>query len=668
MRFLPHAVSLLTTFAVFVSSAAAVPNPVIITGDPVAPSPAIPGTGLCGTSAISTSPANDFGNLNPQTYNAGINAFIEMHSQDRVTSTLQTIFDLSNNNDNGSMIKPSYGDFTDAMTPLCKTGGCDFPWNDTTTSFASRYRGFVEIPQSLTGKPVHFGFYADDAVSLTIYDKGQTAYPVVTRPPVLGAATWRTTNSVTFMKAGLYAIEINYVEIVEHAALEMSLLDGTFSDFELPVTQQGSTNLKQAGFQLVLPASFYQTDDGQPPFVDLAKCAQCNRQFANLPGNGGCGPGLYCNEAALCAPCNSALFCGASCSPCGGSTPFCVNGNKGNLCVGCRDDKDCKTGLRCDPDLHVCQDCNRDDDCERGKICNAHKCVPCATVEHCAGASCNCCPQMSKDGKMQCAALTKDGPPVCVECLSDKDCAGKRCDTINGRCVDAVPQCNTPDKCGPGCVRCPSDRPLCLDGQVCVECRADTDCGAGNFCLSGECSPCAIDRHCGTRCASCGGDAPVCLTSDGTAAHSGCVRCLHDSQCPGGICDSSTHNCKSPGCGMTCAMGTLCDGKRCVTCYANTHCPCGGSCDVPSGTCAVTCSDSSDCSSTGHCTADQKTCQPGRKKPNTMPEGSGPCSCLSRIGGARACTGAGQMNGLLILISLGAMAMVMLAGRRRTGQ
>src|SRR5439155_21296698 len=145
-------------------------------------------------------------------------------------------------------------------------------------------------------------------------------------------------------------VEVLYVEIADDAALEMSVFDGAFSDFEASAGQMGSPDLKTSNFTLFQPVQFFQTDDGFPPFADLNRCEQCNRQFANLPGNGGCGSGFYCNEAALCAPCNSALFCGPSCSPCGASSPFCVNGNAGVHCVQCRLDTDCKTGTHCDPD------------------------------------------------------------------------------------------------------------------------------------------------------------------------------------------------------------------------------------------------------------------------------------------------------------------------------
>ena len=47
--------------------------------------------------------------------------------------------------------------------------------------------------------PIHIGFYSDDSVSLTFFDKTHNAYPVITQPPVLGKPTWRVTETVTFV-------------------------------------------------------------------------------------------------------------------------------------------------------------------------------------------------------------------------------------------------------------------------------------------------------------------------------------------------------------------------------------------------------------------------------------------------------------------------------------
>src|SRR5512140_2388118 len=188
-------------------AAVASPAPVTITGEPPAPPVPIsqPGQGLCSTSKISTDVGTDFP-TQVAVFNSGFNAFIDGPGT-RTTYVLRTIFDLSNNNTAG--LAQSYGDFTNS-SPSCSVGGCDFFANDTTTSFATRFRGYLNVTPAMVGRPLHFGFYTDDAVSLVIFDKAQTAYPVVTRPPVLGSATWRTTNAVTFSYAGLYPVEILY--------------------------------------------------------------------------------------------------------------------------------------------------------------------------------------------------------------------------------------------------------------------------------------------------------------------------------------------------------------------------------------------------------------------------------------------------------------------------
>lgn len=646
-RILPAFRTALIVLIGMAANAVAQPSPVVITGEPAALPIAVsqPGQGLCSTSKASSSPGTDF----PQSasgFNSGINAFIDGPGS-RVTYVQRTILDLSNNNTASSQLN-SYGDFTNS-SPACLIGGCGFFVNDTTTSFATRFRGYLNVTPEMTQGTLHIGFYADDAVSLVIYDKTQNAYPVITRPPQIGAATWRSTNTVKFNTPGLYPIEILYTQIVEHAALEMSMLNGTFTDFERGASTSGADSLKGAGFQLFNFTDFYQAEDGQPTHPDPNTCVQCSRQFANVPGNGGCGAGNYCNGAALCAPCTSSFFCGPSCAPCSGTTPVCATVGGSTRCVQCTKDTDCRTGQKCNVDTNECQECNVNADCPRGRTCNGGRCETCSSRNSCAGASCNCCPGPST---LKCASLTPGAMPSCVECTQDSDCSGGlKCDTVNGRCIERIPDCNTADRCGPQCVRCPSERPFCLDGQVCVECRADFECAAGKFCLSGECTSCTTDRHCGARCSACGGDTPYCK-SDGTMEHSACVRCRDDVDCPGGRCDPNTNTCTTT-CAMTCSPGTYCDGSRCVRCYANTHCACGGACEA--NECTASCDASNDCSGVEHCTAASRTCERGRSKPGVEPKGGGICCGISASTG-RATDG-------LVLLSLAAI----LLSRRRGG-
>ncbi len=596
----------------------------------------VDGTGLCIATAKSQNLVGDFGTLNAGNYNGSVNSFIEAHKLDRVESVVRTLLDLSNNNDPGSPVKPSYGDYIDAMLPTCKTGGCDFLFNDTTTPFGARLRGYFNVTPDLAGKAIHFGFYVDDAVSLTFFGKSGAIYPVFIRPPQLGLPTWRFTTSVRFAQPGLYPLEILYVEIAEHAALEMSYFVGDFTDFELPASQVPVTKLSDVGFTLFPPKSFAMTVSGELPFPDPNSCKQCDRQFVNLPGNNGCDAGYYCNEAALCGPCDSAALCGPTCSPCGGTTPFCINTNGKLDCGSCRSDLDCETGYTCDLEKHVCNECDVDSQCGQGKSCVNHTCQWCDTPEHCAGASCNCCPKGAGAKATQCRPLGADGgAPVCVECVTTADCASGVCDLISGLCVDKLAVHERSDCCGENCTPCPMDAPFCIPnhlGEACASCRNDLDCKGGEWCLSGQCNPCVDDRRCGIRCETCGGDKPYCFGSQ-VADTAICVRCNEDSECPGGTCNAMTHACE-PACGASCAGGTpYCYGMACVECYADTQCPCGGTCDADTHTCSTSCKTNADCMGNEHCRWDlageAKECTPGAMLDNS--------SCGSTLGSA--CTG-----------------------------
>lgn len=617
--------------------------PVIVEGEPVAPSPRNTGTGLCMSSRVSTNPGDDFGQ-HIANFSGSINTFLEsapnaLNPNVRFTQVLRTPLDLSNNNSSGT--RASFGDFVDAMTAWgCKTAGCDLFRNDINTSFASRMRGYLNVTPEMVGRVLHFGIYTDDAASLVIFDRGARFYEVVVRPPQLGAATWRTTNSVTFKRSGLYPVELLYAEITEHAALEVSVFIGDFVDFEQKASED-PVNLRASGFTVLEPARFFQTESGRQSYPDPTQCQQCKRQFTNTAGNNGCDPSYYCNGAALCAPCDSATFCGPSCSPCGASTPLCHNRNgiftcvqctedsqcpngrcdtTTNECRGCRTDANCPKGEYCGTD-NECHECTADAHCPRGEVCADNSCQPCSTQDSCAGSSCNCCP-----GGLKCAASAAGASPTCVECTTDTDCSdGKRCDATNGRCVEQVAECNTSERCGSQCVKCPSDRPFCLDGQVCVECRSDLECGNGKFCVSGECATCTIDKRCGSRCEACPGETPFCFT-DGTAKGSSCVGCLQNEDCgPGGTCDPIKRQCSASTCSVTCTEGTVCHGNACVQCFADAHCPCGGTCDTATNTCTTSCDTSDDCLGVQHCSATTQQCERGRRKPGTEPQGGSFC-------------------------------------------
>ncbi|WP_437338732.1 outer membrane exchange protein TraA family protein [Sorangium sp. So ce394] len=655
----------------------------------------IEGTGLCSASAISTDPLRDFGLLTAETYNSGVNAFMEEHKtyeEGRFEKVVRTVFDLSNNNNTGLQL--SHGDFTGSMSPECEFGGCAFyrepdpdnpgeyvnDLNDPNTSFATRFRGFLNVTPDLSGKPIHFGFYTDDAVSLTFYDLNLGAVTVLVRPTRLGQPTWRTTNTVTFEKPGLYPVEILYVAVAEHSALEMSYLIGDFTDYELGTSEPGARSLASDGFTLFQPTQFFQTLSGSPSFPDLDQCQQCNRAFIGDPGNHGCPGSYYCNEAALCAPCDTAFFCGESCSRCEGDKQFCINLDDEFQCAECRTDADCDEGFSCDPETHVCNECNVDPDCPRGEICVEHTCTPCDTADRCAGNSCNCCPNGINGTQMDCAAVEPGGIEMCVECLTDAQCPGdKVCHVPTGHCVDRpLPTNALPNCCGEGCVDCmhpedPNDPqtppvPFCLPGPVgtaCAACRNDMDCSEGQYCLSGECKACVEDRRCGTRCDSCGGDTPFC--SGQFAEFAVCVRCTSDEQCAGTTCNPETHEC-DPGCMATCGEDTpYCDGQRCVECYADTQCPCGNTCDLETNTCDISCKSNLDCLGNEHCRwtdeADAKECALGPMPDNVACGGTLAEICSVSVVGEKGADPRRPAG----LLALAMLALLERTRRRRSG-
>jgi outer membrane exchange protein TraA len=660
---------------------------VVVTGEPVAvlPLSTQEGTGLCTASKVSTNPDVDFPS-DPLFYQSQFNAFMESSSSTRMSSVLRTLFDLSNNNPESVGFR-SYGDFTNAVAG-CPEGGCHFAYSNPDTVFGTRLRGYLNIPTEWVDKPLHFGFYADDGVTLTLYDRRQVSYRVIDRPPKRGFSDWHTTNSVTFKKPGLYPIEILYASLGGDSALELSLFVGTYNDIEHEAELIPVITLKADGFTLLPSTLFYQTESGRPSFEgDLSRCDQCNRRDADRSGNSTCGSSYYCNSAALCAPCDSSLFCGPSCSPCGISTPVCINRNSTYVCAQCSDDSQCPNGRcdpvtnecrgcnedtdcpetgRCDPQTNVCTgcnddgdcksqdkvcdvpsstcvECNTDEECPSGKYCDStqHLCQECTSDSHCPrGESCvaNACQPCSSTDScagnscnccpngLQCAPLTPGGKPACVECTRDANCSdGLRCDSANGRCVEQVSECNTSDRCGPQCSQCPEDRPFCLDGQVCVECRSDTECSEGRFCLSGQCTLCTTDERCGSRCESCADDTPFCKT-DGTVAGSTCVGCVEDADCgPGGTCDRNTNTCGTTTCSVTCGEGSVCLGSECVQCFADAHCPCGGTCDTATNTCTTLCNDSGDCQGVEFCSPATQTCERGRRMSNAEPAGGAFC-------------------------------------------
>lgn len=626
----------------------------LVRGGPVAPVPTkmdgtlIDGTGLCGAFKQKGDPRLDFKQRttnfpsDAEDFPKSINDFMDVRVADgingaRYDETLRRPFDLSNNY--FTVGDDAEGDFDDSSVPRCQSRGfgCDFPASQNgnpLAGFGSRFRGFFRVYPGQENQPIHFGIFADNAVAVKIWavppepanPRPLTEYLLISHGLDF-SPKMRITNRITFTKAGLYPIEIVHANFDASAVLEFVVL---FNHLDLQEIDQlnnimaGQYKLSQSvpdrgptgnrppfdslinGLPETNPENFFQTESGAQPYPAITACRQCPRNFADAqnqsPAVTGCEPGYFCNAAAVCSPCIGNQFCGKSCMPCGGSTPFCIPSPTDPTdasCVQCRDTPDCATG----------------------QLCVGHVCT---TPDL-------CCPDrpflIAPDPKLPTLK-------VCSPCQSEMDCGeGQKCDRANARCVAEIPECNSDDRCGSTCVDCKTvegNRPHCLNGQVCVQCRNDFECSAGKFCLSGTCADCKADRHCGATCKSCGRalllgsdgtsavvqvtEKPFCYTPDDTIANADCVRCIHDSDCgPSGHCDTVTRECTNK-CPEKCADGKLCDGSRCVDCYNSSQCPCGV-CDLNTGTCTGTCASNQDCQGNQCCSLapdGEHKCLPGR--------------------------------------------------------
>jgi hypothetical protein len=149
----------------------------------------------------------------------------------------------------------------------------------------------------------------------------------------------------------------------------------------------------------------------------------------------------------------------------------------------------------------------------------------------------------------------------------------------------------------------------CSPNQGCVECGANSDCGAASpFCISGHCEQCAQTSDCGTGQAcyprehtcqpacvsngSCNDKEPLCDPNDGA-----CVGCINEKDCPATapICNPTNSRCVRCASDSDCgAAAPVCDFNEgeCVGCILDSQCD-GGTC--ADHHCTVACKSNSDC-------------------------------------------------------------------------
>jgi hypothetical protein len=110
-----------------------------------------------------------------------------------------------------------------------------------------------------------------------------------------------------------------------------------------------------------------------------------------------------------------------------------------------------------------------------------------------------------------------DAAGICVECRANSDCGAElpACDLARNRCVECVV----------GGDSCPAARPVCDPIALrCIECAGDADCAAtGQVCVEAaqRCVQCETDLDCRGR-----DDDVVCLPGELR-----CVECVSDADC-----------------------------------------------------------------------------------------------------------------------------------------
>lgn len=622
---------------------------ITVVGDPIYPSPRdtknvpLTGNGMCGAFRYAgdmppfKDPPLDV-KSSPNIVPDSINAFMDDPiGVARVDQTLSSPFDLSNDvNDNG---ENSFGDYT--ATPECKPAmpsdpnrwpGCAFPGSqgmNIRSGFGTRYRGFINVEQAWVGQPLHLGFYSDDIVGVRIFWKKRGTDPkqppeydfkwLISRGTAAGSNKFISTNKVVFPTEGLYVLEIVHGSYGGAAILEFGILiNNAYQDRDQkPLAVTGRIELDSASCNFDIartkPTRFFQAGCGPFAYPGAnGACQQCPDSYRDKDRIMGspypCADAYFCNAATVCAPCVEDRHCGTECRTCGVKTPRCKS-----------DPAD-----PCNPAKANCCECVSNKDCAAGQIC----------ADNCQCVAPPCCP-----GYFSVYPDKVNDPNyrLCSPCQTDADCQAKGlgsiCDLKNARCTDkAAPDCPTPvdEHCGAACnINCRTQtpgRPYCLNNQVCVACRRDADCSAGNFCLSGTCTPCTEDRHCGPSCQRCGTSlvidngaaeprsqptaTPFCIVDkDKNVANAYCAQCRSDSDCgdghtcSGGTCSPVT------ACDPACQPGEICFGNKCVQCFADSQCPCGSCID---GKCSDKCATNQDCEGNQCCQKTTGACVSGR--------------------------------------------------------
>ncbi len=331
-------------------------------------------------------------------------------------------------------------------------------------------------------------------------------------------------------------------------------------------------------------------------------CNEGTDSCDNVPSDGLCSDGQYCNGDETCDPvldcqsgtapdCDDSVVC--TTDLCNEGTDTCDNTpddggcDDGQFCngaetchatLGCQAGGDPCPGQLCDEGSNSCFDCQINGDCSDGIFCNGE--------EQCVAGSCQAGSAVNCDDGVGC---TDDS---CNEATDSCDNTANNANCDNGLWCDGAESCDAGLDCqagtAPNCddsVGCTTDQ--CDEGSdSCTHTPNNVACDDGVFCNGSESCDVASDCQAGT--------APSC--DDG-------VGCTDDS------CNTGTDSCDNVVNDGNCDDGQFCNGAE--TCSAILDCqagsdPCPGqSCDEGTDTCqAVECVDAGDCDDGNGCTTD----------------------------------------------------------------
>ncbi|MGB0714310.1 MAG: IPTL-CTERM sorting domain-containing protein [Phycisphaerae bacterium] len=361
---------------------------------------------------------------------------------------------------------------------------------------------------------------------------------------------------------------------------------------------------------------------GTPPICDdgvsctMDSCNEDTDSCDNMPNDGLCNDGAFCNGVETCDPTND---CQAGTAPdcndnvdcttdaCDENADTCTNTPSNAACddnVSCTVDVcDPITGCSNSPDDSLCNDgdfCNGVETCDPNNDCQAGSAPDCDDGIACTEDSCDEANDTCTSTPVN--ALCDDG----VDCTVDECVAGLGCQNTpddsfcaNGLFCDGNEVCDPVNDCQDGTAPCNEPLRCDEDADECVDCLTDGQCDDGNFCngieicIGSRCIP-GTPPNCddGIACTvdSCNEDTDSCdntpddsfcsnsLFCDGAEVcdpNNGCIagaapNCDDGVSCTVDICNEDSDSCDNTPDDSVCSNGLFCDGAE--VCDPNSDC------------------------------------------------------------------------------------------------